>query len=473
MMDWTLFAPEFFMLAAAGLFFALSLARPQPARDYAAAMVAAAAGVSLTVWAVGAEGILFAGTYRVDLFSQVFKVLISAGFFLVICLCGNLSGVADKRHSEFYLLLAVCTLALMLLTSCVHLLAIYLALELSSYSLYILVCLRTGREKGLESGLKYFIIGACASALMLFGFALLYGTGLSLHLADLARELPGRLNEPVVLIGFVLGLSGFLFKIAAFPFHFWAPDVYEAAPHQAGAYIATVSKAGGIAVLMRITAAAGAGGDQLVGFLMVVSVASMTLGNLAAIAQQDLKRLLAFSSVAHAGYLMIAILSFNAMGLFSGVFYVLSLLIMKLTCFMIVIQVAPGGNNIRINDLAGLHRQAPVLAAALMLALFSLAGIPPTVGFTAKLLVFTAAAENGYLWLVIVAMVNVVISLYYYLRVLKAAYFLEPEDSAPLVRIPASLNFLALVFIFLTVAAGIYPQPFIAAARAMTQALIG
>lgn len=472
MTGWTLFAPELFMLVAAGIFLILSLGRPAAGRDHAAALVISAIGLSLGVWAVGLEGVLFAGVYRIDLFSQVFKVLVGAAFFLVICLCGDLSGVSEKRHSEFYFLLALCTLALMLLASCVHLLAVYLALELSSYSLYILVCLRKGRQKGLESGLKYFMTGACASALMLFGLAVLYGTGAGLSLAELGTRLPGRIHEPVVLAGIVLALSGFLFKMAAFPFHFWAPDAYEGAPHQVAAYIATASKVGGIAVFMRIIASAGGAGDRLAWFLIVVSVVSMTAGNLAAIAQKDLKRLLAFSSVAHAGYVMIGILSFNAMGLAGASFYAMSLLVMKLVCFMVVVKAAPHGDNIEIRHLAGLHGRAPILAAALMLALFGLAGIPPTVGFTAKLLVFTAAVENGLLWLVVAAMANVVISLYYYLQVLKAAYFIEPERGGLALSVSWAENLLALVLAGLIVAAGIYPRPFIAAAQAMTAGLV-
>ena len=473
MTDWTLFAPELFTLLMAGVFFAQSLRRPNAVQDYAIALIMTAVGLSLTVWAVGGQGVAFGGVYRFDLFSQVFKALIYMGLFLVVCLCSNLSGVDENRHSEFYMLLAVSTLAMMLLVSSVHLLTLYVSLELSSYSLYILVYLRRGYEKGLESALKYFLIGAAASAVMLFGFALLYGTGSSSYLADLARELPARLGEPVVLIGFILSLSGFLFKLAVFPFHFWAPDVYEGAPHQAAAYIATASKVAAIAVLMRIAALGTGAGDQLAWFFIVLSILSMTAGNLAALVQKDLKRLLAFSSVAHAGYVLIGILSLSALGYSSAIFYGVSLLVMKFTCFMVVITGAGNGENVAVNDLAGLHERAPVLALALLLALFGLAGIPPTIGFTAKLLIFTAAMKKGLLWLVILAMINVVISLYYYLQVLKAAYFTEPPaHAAPDAAVSKPLQLLALVMIFVMVAGGIYPQPFIALANAMAQALM-
>ncbi len=472
MTNWTLFVPELYTLAMAGVFFFRTLGGPRPQQDYAIALIMSAVGLSLAVWAVGSEGILFNDVYRVDLYSQVFKVLVYIGFFLAVCLCGDLSGVDENRHSEFYLLLAICTLAMMLLVSCVHLLAIYIALELSSYSLYVLVYLRKGSEKGLESALKYFIIGAASSAVMLFGFALLYGSGQSAYLADLVAELPGRIREPVVLIGFLLALSGFFFKLAVFPFHFWAPDVYEGAPHQVSSYIATASKVAAIAVLMRMVALSGGASDRLAWFLIVLSVISMTVGNLAAIAQKDLKRLLAFSSVAHAGYVMIGILSLNALGYSSAVFYGLSLLIMKFTCFLIVVKASEGGRNIDISQLAGLHKRAPVLALALLLALFGLAGIPPTIGFTAKLLIFTAAMKQGLLWLVFIAMLNVVISLYYYLQVLKAAYFIEPAEPAPAIAVSMPIKLLALLLIASMLYFGIYPQQVITLAGAMTGGIL-
>ncbi|MFW6334339.1 MAG: proton-conducting transporter membrane subunit, partial [Desulfosalsimonas sp.] len=214
MTDWTLFIPELYTLAAAGVFFILCLAGPDPRRDYAAALALSAAGLVLTVLCVGFEGVIFADVYRIDLYSQVFKVLVYSGFFLAVCLCHDLSGVDEGRHGEFYLLLALSTLAMMLLVSSVHLLTIYIALELSSYSLYVLVYLRRGYEKGVESALKYFLTGAASSAVMLFGFALVYGSGGSAHVADLMQTLPSRINEPLVFTGFVLSLSGFFFKLA-------------------------------------------------------------------------------------------------------------------------------------------------------------------------------------------------------------------------------------------------------------------
>jgi NADH-quinone oxidoreductase subunit N len=439
---------------------------------YFIALILASVGVGVCLACVRLTGDLFSGVYRVDLFSQVFKVMLSMGLFLVVCLCTELEGIEERLHPEFYFLLTVCTLAMMMLVSSVHLLTVYVALELSSYSLYTLVFLRKGRGRGVDAGLKYFLIGASASAMMLFGLALLYGGIQAAYLVDILKILPDAINRPVVIIALVLLLSGFFFKLAVFPFHFWAPDVYENAANQVTTYIATASKVAAIAILMRIVALSGAGSAYLVHMLVTLSIVSMTLGNLAAVVQKDLKRLLAYSSIAHAGYVLIGILSMNPEGYTSAVFYALSLLMMKFTCFLVVVKVADDGRNLDIEHLAGLHRRSPILAMALMLALFGLAGIPPTIGFTGKLLVFTAAMQKGYFTLVLIAMINVVISLYYYILVLKAAYLLEPAEELPDLRISSSIKVLAGLLIFGMVAGGIFPNYIIELSRAAAATLM-
>jgi len=388
------------------------------------------------------------------------------GFFLVVCLCGRLDGVAARRHPEFFFLLSTSTLAVMMLVSSVHLLVIYLTLEVSSYSLYILVSLRRQHPVGTRTGVTYFLIGASASATMLLGMALLYSQTGQTALIGLLRTLPGLMGQPVAAIGLLLTLCGFFFKLALFPFHFWAPDVYDGAPHPVAAYIATVSKVAAIAVLIRMTALSGGNSPFMIHALAALAVISMTIGNLMAIVQKDFKRLLAFSSIAHAGYVMIGILCMTATGYAGAIFYAAALLLMKFACFLVVVMVADRGRNPAVTDLAGLHRSAPVLALMLMVALFGLAGIPPTIGFTGKLLLFTAAMEKGYLSLIIIAMINVVISLYYYLLVLKAAYLTEPEDGARAPEVPAHIQLLAGALIAVMVIGGIYPRFLIALAQA-------
>jgi len=463
MMNWIALSPELWMLATIGVFLGRSMMRPDARRDYLLALVMAAVATGVALAGAGFSAELFAGTYRIDLFSQFYKCLLAAGFFLVVCLCNGMQGVREDLQAEFYLLLAVCTLAMMMLISSVHLLTIYITLELSSYSLYILVSLRRNRDRGIRSGLKYFLVGASASAVMLFGLALVYGTTGTAYLVELLASLPVQAGQPAFSVGLLLLLGGFFFKLAIFPFHVWAPDVYEGAANPVAAYIATASKVAAVGILVRLAALGTTA--YFVHVLAVLAIASMTLGNLAAIAQSDFKRLLAYSSVAQGGYILIGILSMDGTGYAAATFYALAVLLMKFTCFMVVVKVAAGDENPSLTDLAGLHRRAPVMAMALMMALFGLGGIPPTIGFTGKLLLFTAAMAQGHFTLVLIAMINVVISLYYYLRVVRAAYLLEPAPEAPVIRETLSLKALSIALTAAMVIIGIYPAPLIELTR--------
>ncbi len=472
-MKWFLFYPEIYYFAAGMIFLLMSMAKQNnPRREYFTALFLAVLGVVICLASIRQEGLLFFQAYQVDLFSQVFKVLLSIGLFLIISICSNLKGVAERYHPEFYLLLFVCTLAMMLLVSSVHILTIYVALELSSYSLYILVALRNDERFGLEAALKYFLVGIFASAVMLFGVALLYSTTKATYVTEMIRVLPGLLDTPAVVIGLLLTLCGFFFKLAVFPFHFWAPDVYQGAANQVTAYIATASKVAAVAVLTRMVAVSGDGSPYLVHVLVTLAIVSMTVGNLAAIVQKDFKRLLAYSTVAHAGYVLIGILSMNSSGYTSAIFYVTALLIMKFTVFLVVIKVADDGGNLQISQLAGLYRRSPLLAMALLVSIFSLAGIPPTIGFTGKFLVFIAALEKGFFTLVVIAMINVVISLYYYLLILKAAYLLEPEGEPPPLHLSPPIKILTGLLVLVMVAVGIFPTYLLDLARVAAGALM-
>ena len=457
MTAWALFAPELSLFGAALLFVALALGkRPKPALGFRAALAASALAIVVGLASLRAEGVLFGQSYQVDLFSQLLKVLLAMGLFLVVCICGNVNGVAERHHSEFYMLLFTCTLAMMLLTSTVHLLSIYVALELSSYSLYVLVSLRRTRELAVAAALKFFIVGIVSSAVMLCGLALLYGSTGAVYLDELARALPSAAGRPLAQIGLLLTLCGFFFKLAVFPFHVWAPDTYQSAAHQVTAYIATASKIGAIAILVRMASVSG-GSPYLVQVLVALAILSMTVGNLAAVAQKDLKRLFAYSSIAQAGYVLIGILSMSAEGYAASIFYSLALLVMKFTCFLVLVVVASDGADIDVAQLAGLHRRSPLLAMALMMSVFSLAGIPPTIGFTGKFLIFNAAIERGHLPLVLIAMANVVVSLYYYLMVVRAVYLLEPASELPMRPVSPPMKLLAGALVAFMVVCGIYP----------------
>jgi NADH-quinone oxidoreductase subunit N len=472
-MQWLLFGPELYFFLAVVVFTIMAMRPASGSRyEYFTALVLAALGMAVCLAGVRSDGLLFSGTYRVDLYSQVFKTILSMGLFLVVCICTNLGGVNRKFHPEFYLLLFTSTLAMMMLASAVHLLTIYVALELSSYSLYILVALQRRQETGLEATLKYFLVGVCASAVMLFGLAVLYGSVKSVYLSELVQVLPGMIDRPLVVIGLLLSLGGFFFKLAVFPFHFWAPDVYQGAPNQVAAFIASASKVAAVAILMRFVAVSSGGSAYITHALVALAIVSMTVGNLAAVAQKDFNRLMAYSSIAHAGYVLIGILCMDAAGYAATIFYALSLMLMKFTCFLVLVMVAGNGGSLQIDQLAGLHRRSPLLAMALMLALFGLAGIPPTIGFTGKLLVFIAAMQQGYFTLVLIAMINVVISLYYYMLVIKAAYLLEPPNDLPALSVPPPVKLLTGTLVTAMVVIGVFPTYVIALARAAARFII-
>lgn len=457
-MNWILFLPELYLFLMTAVFFAISMsARPHPRMDFLAALGMAAAGLVITMGTVGLHGTLFSGVYRADLFSQVFKVLLMIGLFLVISLCSELEGIRESRHPEFYLLLSVCTLGMMVLVSSVELLTLYVALELTSYSLYILVALRKGQGLQREAGIKYFLLGASTSAVMLFGLACLFGASHTTYVVDLIQTLPGLIHTPMAFIGLLLTLCGFFFKLALFPFHVWAPTVYQGAANQVTAYIATASKVAAIAILIRLVALTGGTNLNLAHVLIALSLLSMTLGNLVAIIQKDFKRLLAYSAIAHAGYVLIGILSMSESGYASAIFYAAAYLLMNFTCFLVLTKVAHDGRDPAVADLAGLHRRSPLLAMALMLGIFSLGGIPPTIGFTGKFMVFTAAMKKGYFFLVFLGMINVVISLYYYALVVKAAYLLKPEKELPQIRLSMSVRWLTVLLVIAIVGGGIFP----------------
>ena len=472
-MNWTIAGPEIYYFAAGLLFLLLSfVAEPNPRREHLTALFLASVGILVCLASVGSQGLLFIRAFRVDIFSQVFKVLLALGLFLIVCICGDMTDIRERRHQVFYFLLFTCTLALMLLVSADHLLSIYISLEVSSYSLYILVALRQNQKLGLEAGIKYFLVGSFSSAVMLFGMALLYSTSGTIYLTDMAGVLPGIINQPGVIVGLLFTLGGFFFKLAVFPFHFWAPDTYQGAANQVAAYIATASKVAAIAVILRVVAFAGHGSVYLVHCLVVLSVVSMTLGNLAAIVQKDIKRLLAFSTIAHSGYVLLGILVLSPAGYSGAIFYALALLLMEFTAFMVIVELASDGRNLQIEELAGLHRRSPIMALALMVSLFSLAGIPPTIGFAGKFLVFVAAIGKGYVALVIIAMINVVISLYYYLLVIKAAYLLEPAEDLPPLSVSFPKKLLAGASSLVIVAAGFAPYWLVRLAQTAAQALI-
>ncbi|GAB4275108.1 MAG: NADH-quinone oxidoreductase subunit NuoN [Deferrisomatales bacterium] len=424
------FAHETYLGLAAFLLFLVTLAHPRPGTARRLALVLAAVAVATAAWSFGARGELFHGTYRVDAFSQAFKFLLAVGLFLAVAFGEGLRGVEPEHEPEYLLFLTLSVLGLTFLVSSIELLTIYISLELSSYSLYVLVPLRRVEHRSrVEAGIKYVLFGAVASGISLFGMSYVFGLAHTTQVDRLLEAFPTLATSPLGLIGLAMMLGGFFFKLALFPFHFWTPDIYQGAANETSGVIATLPKVGAVAVLIRLTGLGGHDNGSFLAVLTALAMLSMTYGNLAALVQTDLKRLLAYSSISHAGFMITGILTGTVRGYAGAMYYVGGYVLMNLALFYVIYSLAPRGENVTVGHLKGLYRRAPVLAFTLAVGAFGLAGIPPTAGFAGKFFVLAAALEQGHLALVIFGAVNTAISIYYYLKMVKAAYSPEEEEA--------------------------------------------
>lgn len=354
-------------------------------------------------------------------------------------------GRFTPHAGEYIALVLFAVLGMMFLVSAEDLLMVFVALEMTSLSLYILTAFNKREIRSVEAALKYFLFGGMSAALALFGFSLLYGLTGSTNLQAIAAALPAHSSDPLLIIALVGILAGLGFKVAAVPFHLWAPDAYEGAPTASAALIATGSKVASFFILAKLLmvglpAEEGSADWRLMasGWVMalaIIAAVSMVFGNLAALAQVSVKRLLAYSAIAHAGYLLLAIVANSSQGMDSLLYYVFVYGLATMGAFGVVSVVEQKAGGDRLSDFAGLSRRAPVLSLCLLVFMLSLAGIPPLAGFFGKFYVFAAAAESGrdmgLLWLVILAIATSVVSLYYYLMVLKEVYVRESSEDAP------------------------------------------
>ncbi len=434
---------------------------------------AAGLGFVVSLFSFGARGMLFADAYRIDALSQFFKAAIAFGFAVTVLNATRQQTIEARKKADYFLLLALSALGLMILASAVELLTVYLAMELSSYSLYALIPLRD-REKGAaEAGIKYILFGAVATGLALYGFSYILASQHTSYLAELAGRDWSWAASPLAVVGLTLFLGGFFYKLALFPFHFWAPDVYQGASNETATYVSTLPKLGAIVLLIRLTSLLKPG-LEITTILAVLAALSMTYGNLAALIQTDVKRILGYSTVAHAGYVIVALVAASTQGMAAAAFYAVAYLLMNLTCFWVVCRIAPDGRNVELDDLNGLHRRAPGLALILAVGAFALLGLPPTAGFMGKLFLLTSAWDHGYNWLVVVAALNTAVSLYYYLNMVRHAYTQdEPLRPAPALQPGAGFGLLwGGLLAVLVLAVGILPAPLFQAALKAGSAIL-
>jgi len=366
---------------------------------------------------------------RHDTASFIFTLLFLAGAALPTMFAMEQEALRDR--GEFYAMLLTSTLGMSLMAASADIIMLYLAIETTSIPLFVMAGFMLKDEKSVEAGIKYLLFGAMTSAVMLYGFSLLYGFTGTTQLAGMAAALQSSGASTVLLVlAALLILVGFAFKISAVPFHFWAPDVYEGSPTAVAGFLSTASKAAGFAVLLRFLMAAFP--ENLTNIWMIVvavlATASMFAGNLLALAQTNFKRLLAYSSIAQAGYVLIGVAADSQLGTSGAIYYLMGYLVTNLAAFGIAALVEKQVGNANISSMAGLARKSPVIGLALLVVLLSLGGIPPFAGFFGKLLLFGAAIERGpiLIWLAVVGIINSIIALYYYLNVLKIAWGSEP-----------------------------------------------
>ncbi|MFQ5848672.1 MAG: NADH-quinone oxidoreductase subunit N [Candidatus Methylomirabilales bacterium] len=417
---------------------------------------------------------VFSGMYLVDKFAIFFKVVFLLGTLLVILMSVDYLPLLGVPIGEFYAILLFSTVGMMFLASGGNLLSLYIGLETMSISIYILCGFLKRDQRSNEAALKYLLMGAFSSGVILYGIALLYGLTGVLGLKEISATLATRdLANPALLLAMVMLTAGFGFKIAAVPFHMYVPDVYEGAPTAVTAFLAVASEAAGVAALLRVFL--GAMPDIQVNWTVlfwILSVLTMTIGNVVALSQANIKRMLAYSGIAHIGYLLIGFVAGTEMGISAILLYVLIYAFMTAGAFaMVILLRTETVKGDLIEDFAGLSRVNPMAAAAMLVFLLSLTGIPPTAGFVGKFYLFGAAIKAKYYWLALIAVINTAVSLFYYMRVVMVMYMQEAPEALTLSS--SRPLYLALSFAVLgTLIIGVYPGPFLELARASVFGLL-
>lgn len=464
--DWILILPEL-LLATGGmvlLMVDLALGKGKDGWLGALSLVVLGTGLLALFPLLGRTEEFWGKMLIVDDYALFFK-----GLFVLIGVLVVLSSLDFVRakgmpSGEFFSLLLFAVLGMMFMASSRDLITIYLGLELSSISSYVLAGLLREDPRSNEAAVKYFLVGALGSAVLLFGMSLLFGVTGDTHLTGMAGRLPGLSDDllPVAWAGIIFLVAGFGIKIASAPFHMWVPDVYEGAPTPVTAFFSVGPKAAAFAALLRVFAV---GLDQFspewTTVIAVLSVATMFVGNLTALLQTNIKRMLGYSSIAQAGYVMVGLAVATPRAFDAMAFYLLAYALMNMLAFAIVIMLNTRGIGEEIDDYDGLSTRAPVFSAALVWAFLSLIGIPPTAGFFGKLYLFAAAVEKGLVWLALVMVINSVVSVGYYYAFVRRMYLLPVRMGEEAIKAPPLLAFVTVASALAVLLVGIYPGPFL------------
>ncbi len=462
MLNYNVALPEIFLLAMACIVLLVDVYLKDEQRIVTYVLSELALIITLAVIAMTASTetvIAFNGTFISDSLAVVLKFAVVALVAIVFVYSKDYLIERKIFKGEFYVLGLFGVLGMMMMISAHHFLSLYLGLELLSLSLYAMVAFDRENPKASEAAMKYFVLGAIASGMLLYGLSMVYGMTGSLNIAEVATAISQLQEMNIVLVfGLVFMVIGLSFKLGAVPFHMWVPDVYHGAPTTVTSYIASAPKIAGFALIMRLLVE-GMGDlhSDWQGMLMILAVLSMALGNVVAIAQTNLKRMLAYSTISHVGFILLGVLAANKDGYSAAMFYTLTYSLMSLGGFgMIILLTRSGFEAENLTDFKGLNQRSPWFAFMMLILMFSMAGVPPTVGFWAKLTVLKAVIDVDMLWLALVAVFFSVVGVFYYLRVIKLMYFDDAEDQSPIVKsrdmqVALSANGLAILLL------GIYP----------------
>ncbi|MBC7635938.1 MAG: NADH-quinone oxidoreductase subunit NuoN [Acetobacteraceae bacterium] len=473
-MSWTLALPEIVLSCAGMAILVLGVLARENAFRMASMFTVGAMVLAAVLVMAGVPGLGYSGMFAVDAFSGFVKLLILAAAILAVILSMDYIEQENLRRFEFPVLMLFATVGMMLMASAVNLMSLYLGVELMSLSVYVLAAFARDDLRSSEAGLKYFVLGALASGLLLYGISLVYGFAGSMSFGDLGRLLSDKDHASTgVTVGVVFIVAGLSFKISAVPFHMWTPDVYEGAPTPVTAFMGTAPKVAAMALLLRVLG--GPFGHLLAQWqqlIVLVAIASMLLGSLAAIGQKNIKRLMAYSSIGHMGYALVGLAAGTPLGVKGVLIYLVTYVFMNAGAFACILAMRRRGRAVEgISDLAGLARTDLGLALWLAVFMFSMAGIPPFSGFWGKLFIFQAAVSQGMWALAVIGVLTSVIGAYYYIRIIKVMFF---DDSAEAFDArPASLSVVAVAGGLFTVLFFTFAAPVEAAALAAAKAIFG
>ncbi|MFM7293614.1 MAG: NADH-quinone oxidoreductase subunit NuoN [Burkholderiales bacterium] len=460
--------PEIFLLIMIGTFMIIDLFGNERGRAYVRYQLPIAA-LLLLVWMFGSRLFFplsqtaFSGMFVDDALSSLLKAAIAAAVAALIVYSRSYLEARKLFTGEFVLLMLFATLGMMIMVSANHFVLLYLGLEILALSTYAMVALNRDSATSTEAAMKYFILGALASGLLLYGMSMVYGGTGSLDVAVVAKTIEfSRANDPLITFGLVFVVAGLAFKLGVVPFHMWVPDVYQGAPTPMTMFIGSASKIAAFGFTIRILgdSLAGAASDWQ-GMLVILAVASLAVGNIIAIAQTNLKRMLAYSTISHMGFLLLGLLAGTNNGYAASMFYIISYALMSLGAFGIIMLLSREGFEAdELDDLKGLNQRSPWVAFLMLVMMFSMAGIPPFVGFFAKLSVLEAVLQADFTWLVVYAVLMSVIGAFYYLRVVKLMYMDTPKDNSPItagqaMRTLLGVNAFAVLLIGLLPGAGL------------------